>query len=104
MASGARASGTQRSVSFVSPCVLVTVSDSDRATSGLYHWEPLSAEGASVGLKGRQIDVEQRHERHAEIDLASGAIDHRRGADDVSARRARDLHRLARRTAGREHV
>ena len=43
-------------------------------------------------------------ERHVEPGRPAAAIDNRRGADDLRSRRGRNLHRLPRGAAGREHV
>ena len=47
-----------------------------------------SSGGTRVGLIGRDIDPDQRHERHAEIGLARRAVDQRGRGDDLAARRS----------------
>ena len=53
---------------------------------------------------GREVDRDQREERHAEIDRAAGAVDQRRVGDDFAAL-ARDRgDRLAAGQAGGDHI
>ena len=64
----------------------------------------LLAERTRVGLIGLHVHRQQRVKRHVESLLAAAAIDHRARADHDRARRARHVHRLARRAAGGDDV
>ena len=75
-----------------------------RPRSRLHHRNPLRAERALLGIVGRHVELHQRERRHAEVDRAAAAIDDRGRADHFGTRLARDVDRLARRLAGREHV
>src|SRR3546814_6819297 len=80
------------------------VCSSDLPAAGLDRFGSREFRREFVGGIGREIDRDERIERHAEVDAARRAVDERGFGDHLAARGAHRLHRFARRETGGDDI